>query len=93
MAAVGLLSLCWAVFGVFLRPREAGIETRLELSKIPPGRWEQSIRFFRFLWDFGLLPGTVTVRLPENAPEEFLALLARCPFVRWEIVPEHEELE
>lgn len=84
LAAVGLVSLCWAVFGVFLRPRGAGIETKLDLFKIPKSRWEYTVRYFRFLWDFGLLPGIVSVQLPENAPKEFLELLARCPFVRWE---------
>lgn len=92
-AAVGLVCLCWAIFGVFLRPGQTGIETKLDLSKIPQSRWEQTIRFFRWLWDFDLLPGIVSVRLPKDAPEEFMALLVRCPFVRWETVRENEELE
>lgn len=93
LATVGLLSLCWAIFGVLFRPGQTGIETKLDFSVIPTSKWEHTIRFFRFLWDFGLLSGSVSVRLPENAPEEILWLLARCPFVRWETVPENEELE
>ena len=84
LAALGFFTLMWALLCPLLRPWPRELYLVMDLSKIPEPRWERSLRCLRWLWDLGLLPGTVVLRNWEQAGPMACYFLREYPFTRLE---------
>lgn len=83
-AVLGLVTLIWVLLGILLRPWPRDLEIRLDMGEIPRERWEHTLRYLCWLWDLGLLPGTVVLRNWDRADPMLCGILREYPFTRLE---------
>ena len=89
---LGLITLCWVLLGVLLRPWPRQVRLILDLTVIPDEKWEHTLRCLRWLWDLGLLPGPVILRNWDQAGPMAYTMLREYPFTKLEdeSTPERE---
>lgn len=81
---LGLVSLGWVLLGMILRPWPRQLQLIMDLAEIPEGKWEHTLRCLRWLWDLGLLPGTVVLRNWDQAGPMACYILREYPFTSLE---------